>query len=164
MYCRTILTFLVTLTLSTAAWAQTKISGTMQCDKPDPVYTLTVGDRPDHAFTISKSKCTWPKATEIAGTQATASEITSFAEIRGNRGSLRGANVMTMASGDKVFTSSLGSVTVKEGTIQSAEGTWSYTGGTGKLKGLKGKGTYKSKVAPDGARTIEVEGEYQLPK
>ena len=164
MHCKTLLTFLVTLTLSTTAWGQTKISGTMQCDKSDPVYTLPAGDRPDHAFSISKAKCTWPKATEIAGTQATASEITSFAEIRGNRGSLRGSNVMTMASGDKVFTSAQGSATVKEGTIQSAEGTWSYTGGTGKLKGIKGKGTYKSKSAPDGTRTIEVEGEYQLPK
>ncbi len=164
MCCKTILTFLATLALSTAAWAQTKVSGTMQCDKPDPAYTLPVGDRPDHAFTIYKSKCTWPKPGEIAGTQATASEITSFADVRGNRGSLRSFNVVTMASGDKAFSSSQGSVTVKEGTIQSAEGTWSYTGGTGKLKGLKGKGTYKLKVAPDGTRTIETEGEYQLPK
>jgi hypothetical protein len=164
MYCKTLLTFLMTLTLSTTAWGQTKVSGTIQCDKSDPAYTLPVGDRPDHAFAISKSKCTWPKASEIAGTQATASEITSFAEIRGNRASLRGSNVMTMASGDKVFTSAQGSATVKEGTIQSAEGTWNYTGGTGKLKGIKGKGTYKSKPAPDGTRTIEVEGEYQLPK
>jgi hypothetical protein len=164
MYCKTLLTFLMTLTLSTTAWGQTKISGTMQCDKSDPVYTLPAGDRPDHVFTISKAKCTWPKPTEVAGTQASASENTSFAEIRGNRGTLRGSGVVTMASGDKTFTSSQGSATMKEGAIQSAEGTWSYTGGTGKLKGIKGKGTYKTKVAPDGTRTIEVEGEYQLPK
>jgi len=164
MHCKTLLTFLMTLTLSTTAWGQTKISGTMQCDKSDPVYTLPAGDRPDHAFTISKAKCTNPKSTEIAGTQATASEITTFAEVRGNRGSLRGFAVVTMASGDKTFTSSQGSATMKEGAIQSAEGTWSYTGGTGKLKGIKGKGTYKAKVAPDGTRTIETEGEYQLPK
>jgi hypothetical protein len=165
MHCKTLLTFLVTLALSTAAWAQTKISGTMQCDKPDPVYTLTrETGRSDHAFTISKSKCTWPKATEIAGTQATASEITSFSDIRENRGWLRGVNMVTMASGDKAFSSSQGSATVKEGTIQSAEGTWNYNGGTGKLRGIRGKGTYKIKAAPDGTRTIEVEGEYQLPK
>jgi hypothetical protein len=164
MHCKTLLTFLVTLTLSTTAWGQTKISGTMQCDKPDPVYTLPVGDRPDHAFTIFKAKCTSPKSAEIAGTQATASEITTFAEIRGNRGSLRGSSVVTMASGDKTFTSSQGTATLKEGVIQTAEGTWSYTGGTGKLKGIKGKGTYKTKGAPDGTRTVETEGEYQLPK
>jgi hypothetical protein len=38
-------------------------------------------------------------------------------------------------------------------------------GGTGKLKGIKGKGTYiwKGEVA-DGSDTYEVEGEYELPK
>jgi hypothetical protein len=37
-------------------------------------------------------------------------------------------------------------------------------GGTGKLKGIKGKGTYKAKMASDGSATGEVEGEYELPK
>jgi hypothetical protein len=48
--------------------------------------------------------------------------------------------------------------------LESAEGKWSFGGGTGKLKGLKGKGTYKGKGAPDGTLTVEVEGEYELPK
>jgi hypothetical protein len=47
---------------------------------------------------------------------------------------------------------------------ESAEGTWSFVGGTGKLKGLKGKGTYKGKYAADGTSTYEIEGEYELPK
>ena len=105
------------------------------------------------------------KRTEVAGTQSTATEITTFAEIRGSRGSLRGFSVVTMASGDKTFTSSQGSATMKEGAIQSAEGTWSYTGGTGKLKGIKGKGTGKLvSAAADGSSTFELEGEYELPK
>ena len=53
---------------------------------------------------------------------------------------------------------------LKGGTIKSADGTWSFTGGTGKLKGIKGKGTYKGTGAPDGTVTYEVEGEYELPK
>jgi hypothetical protein len=68
-----------------------------------------------------------------------------------------------MANGDRYFTVTQGTGAMKEGVAQTAEGTWSYTGGTGKLKGLKGKGTFKGKAAPDGTFTIEVEGEYQLP-
>ena len=48
--------------------------------------------------------------------------------------------------------------------LASAKGEWSYTGGTGKLKGIKGKRTYTGKGAPDGSATYDVEGEYELPK
>ena len=51
-----------------------------------------------------------------------------------------------------------------EGRTARRGGTWTFTGGTGKLKGIKGKGTYKDKGAADGSGTIEVEGEYELPK
>ena len=44
----------------------------------------------------------------------------------------------------------------------SSEGTWSYTGGTGKLKGLKGKGTYKASGATADTTEDQVEGEYTL--
>ena len=52
---------------------------------------------------------------------------------------------------------------MKDGVPQE-EGTWNFTGGIGKLKGIKGKGTYKGKGASDGTVTYEVEGEYELPK
>ena len=45
----------------------------------------------------------------------------------------------------------------------SAEGAWSFRGGTGKLKGIKGKGTYNGNGAPEGSATYDV-GEYELPK
>jgi hypothetical protein len=156
--------FLIVLALATAVWAQTKITGTMQCGKADPAYAIPVGDRPDHAFTISKVKCTWTKAAEIAGTVNKDHEYTAFADVSGNRARNRSAAVGTMANGDKYFVVTQGTVALKEGVSQTAEGTWSYTGGTGKLKGIKGKGTYKGAFAADGTGTIEVEGEYELPK
>jgi hypothetical protein len=164
MRLKNVLLILLALTLATTAWAQTKTSGTLQCGKSDPSYTIPVGDRPDHAFAIGKTKCTWTTAPEIAGTQAKDVEYVSFADIRGPRGQIRSVNVGTMANGDKYFVSTQGTMTVKEGVTQTSEGTWSYTGGTGKLKGIKGKGTYKGKVGADGTMTFEVEGEYQLPK
>ncbi len=38
------------------------------------------------------------------------------------------------------------------------------TGATGKLKGIKGKGTYKGKADDKGIMVYEIEGEYELPK
>ncbi len=69
-----------------------------------------------------------------------------------------------MANGDKMYVRIQGSATLKDGTVESANGAWSFTGGTGKLKGVKGKGTYKGKDVPDGSATYEVEGEYELRK
>jgi hypothetical protein len=41
-----VLVFGLVLTMATAVSAQSKLSGTQQCAKPDPVYTVPVGDRP----------------------------------------------------------------------------------------------------------------------
>ncbi len=35
--------------------------------------------------------------------------------------------------------------------------------GTGKLKGIKGKGTYKGTALPDGSISYKVDAEYRLP-
>jgi hypothetical protein len=35
---------------------------------------------------------------------------------------------------------------------------WSFNGGTGKLKGLKGKGTYQVNTNADGSATVDVKG------
>ena len=157
------LSILITLTLVASLAAQNRISGVFQCAKPDPVYTIPVGDRPDHVFAISKSKCTWVKPIEIGGVQAKDLELTVFRDISGSRFRGRSASTGTMANGDRTFGLGQTAGTVKEGVPQTVETTWTYTGGTGKLKGLKGKGTVKGKAAPDGTITYDTEGEYQLP-
>jgi hypothetical protein len=53
---------------------------------------------------------------------------------------------------------------MKDGAPQTAEGTWTYNGGTGKLKGIKGKGTYKGTGNADGSVTFQIDGEYTMPK
>jgi len=50
-----------------------------------------------------------------------------------------------------------------DGKPSTTEGTWSYTGGTGKLKGIRGKGTYKGKTDSSGNMVAEIEGDYELP-
>ena len=164
MRLKIIFTLLIVLVLAALASAQTKVSGTLQCGKPDQQQVIEVGDRPNHSFVIYQLKCTWTKSLEIAGVQSKEDVYTVFSEVSGNRLRDQMYGVGTMTNGDKYYCRVQGSVTLKEGVLESIEGKWSYAGGTGKLKGLKGKGTSKGKGAPDGTFTVEVEGEYELPK
>ncbi len=163
MKTKTISTVVVLLSFAMAAAAQTKISGTAQCAKPDRQHAIEVGDRPNHSFVIFQGKCTWTKGLVIAGTESRDALGTVSQEVSGSRATDRGAGVDTMPNGDKFFIRWQGKSTLKDGAVETAEGMWSFAGGTGKLKGIKGKGTYKGKGAGDGTATYEIEGEYELP-
>jgi hypothetical protein len=153
---------LVSLAATTAA-AQTKISGTFQCGKPDPQLYIPVGDRPGHSLGADQAKCTWTKPMEIEGAKSKDAVGTGTNDVSGDTFRSRGFHVTTMDSGDKFFVWYLGAGEAKDGAVQSQKGTWGFTGGSGKLKGIKGKGTYT--CAPSGdAVACEVEGEYQLAK
>jgi hypothetical protein len=148
---------------STGALAQNKTGGSNVCAKPDPSHVLPVGDRPDHSLGVEQMKCTWPKPFEIGTDKAKESAVTETMEVTGDKMRVRGVHVVTMESGDKVFVNYQGSGTTKDGKPVEAKGTWSFSGGTGKLKGIKGKGTYS--CAPSGdAFGCSGEGEYELPK
>ncbi len=164
MRIRIMLACLMVFALATLAGAQTKISGTIHCNKPDPQYGIEVGDRPNHSLAIEKFTCTWTKPMEIAAVQTKEGYSVVSGENSGNKATGRGYHVSTMANGDKFYARYQGTDTLKDGAPQSSQGTWSFTGGTGKLKGIKGKGTYNGKAAADGGMAYEIEGEYELPK
>lgn len=70
--------------------------------------------------------------------------------------------VGSMDNGDKYYVRAQRTITAKEERTGIDQGTWNFTGGTGKLKGLKGKGTFKCTSEGDNA-TCDIEGEYTLP-
>lgn len=160
---KVIFAFLATLALGGAGFGQTKLSGTVKCSKPDEQHTLDVGDRPNHSLMIAKGKCTWTVPMEIAGTQTKEDTGTGFDEVSGNKSHGHTYVVGTLANGDKTYVRAQGSATLKNGALETAEGRWRFVGGTGKLKGVKGEGTYKGKGATDGSVTYEIEGEYSIP-
>lgn len=139
--------------------AQTKISGTSQCGKPDPQHVVQAGDQANHTFAIMKLKCSWPKPLEIAGFQIKEDELTVFEEAKGSAGTDRGYVVGTMSNGDKIFVRTQGKAVLKDGAPQSSSGTWTYVGGTGKFKSIKGGGTYKGN-----STTTNIRGEYHIAK
>jgi hypothetical protein len=160
---KTIQAFLLVLALSVAGSAQTKISGVSTCAPPDQYQKIDIGDRPGHAYAITQGKCTWTKPMDIAGIQTANDVVTGSDEIRGATAGTRGYVVGTMSNGDKFFVRTTGTDTYKDGKPASSEGTWSFAGGTGKLKGLKGKGAYKGAPDAQGNLVFNIEGDYTLP-
>jgi hypothetical protein len=148
-----------------SALAQTQHSGSGKCGKPDAFQSIEVGDSAGHTLVIDKGSCTWNVPVEMAGLKSTAYTSAESVDVTGAKFQVRGYGVITMENGDKAYVRYQGMGTIK-GEAATGEGTWSYTSGTGKLKGLKGKGTYKASgsVAPDGEGEFHVEGEYSLPE
>jgi hypothetical protein len=85
--------------------AQTKISGTFQCDKPDPQLVIPVGDRPDHSLGLLQSKCTYTKPIEIEGAKSTDAVATLDNDVIGDTVGWRGFVLATVDRGDKFFMS-----------------------------------------------------------
>jgi hypothetical protein len=153
---------LLALALAATAAAQTKISGTLTC-KPAAPSPVEIGDKPGHSFSVDKAECTWPKPIEMAGVADKEAVSVASDEINGSTMTGHGYHMGTMSNGDKYVTRFQGSAKLKDGKPVATQGTWSFVSGTGKLKGIKGKGTYKGGPNPDGTMTYQVEGEYSLP-
>ena len=75
----------------------------------------------------------------------------------------RGWGVSLMANGDTALVKFEGTTSIRNDVPVGGHGTWSFTGGTGKLTGIKGKGTYTGRYNRDGTSTFDIEGEYQIP-
>ena len=151
------------LTLTLGAFAQTKISGSIDCDKSDPVHAIPIPDREGYAYVISQEKCTWTKALTVEGLDAKTFVHTFFNEVMGAATRTTSTGVTTYSNGDKGFTRATGTVDAKAMTIS---GKWTMFGGTGKVRGVKGGGGFTCKMkgaAPGSGMTCDVEGEYTLP-
>jgi hypothetical protein len=158
-----ILLLATALVLPALASSQTKISGTVKCLRPDQAQKIDVGDRPNHSFAISQGKCTWIKPMTIADIQTKEDIGTNSEETTSAGARVRGYVVGTMSNGDKFTARTFAHDVYKGGNLQSTQGTWSFSSGTGKLKGIKGGGAFTGQPDSDGI-VIEVVGQYTLPK
>lgn len=142
--------------------AQTKITGKALCSKPETNYSIDVGDSTGHTLMLQKATCKWTMPIEIEGMHSQDGIDVTSADSMGSTISERGYHVATMDSGDKFFVRYQGTIKAnKEGTA-AFEGKWTFVNGTGRLKGIKGGGTYKGTGSADGSGNIEVEGEYSV--
>jgi hypothetical protein len=151
----------VVIAMAASAAAQNKFSGTCNQGKPEPNYTLTVGDKADHSITLAKVKCIW-KSGELGGVALKDEDDTYTSDASGKTSHDKGYGVGTAANGDKYFVRFEGTTNMEKNAPVSATCTWSFAGGTGKLKGLTGKGTCTGKFDATGAAVYDIQGDYQI--
>jgi len=155
----------LSLLFASAVAAQTKVAGKMQCPKPEVVGTVEAGDHAGHRLTLEKNTCPWSSPIEMQGEKSKDATYVAFSENSPTRASTRGTLVGIMENGDKFFLTFDWAV-VKDGkpksVIEKVKGTWEFTGGTGKLEGIWGKGTYTASEDETGG-VVSMEGEYSVP-
>ena len=156
---------LITLTaaLTGSVSAQNYISGTVKCGKPDISQPpIEVGDRASHVLMVMKMTCRYITPAQLAGLKLTTESVAELTEIVGGKFQDRGYVVIATENGDKAYAHTQDTGIMKEGGAFTDRGTWTITDGTGKLRGIKGKGTYKSSGSSEG-EVSQMEGEYSLP-
>jgi len=160
---RYLLLFSCALAIASSVVAQTKISGSIDCDKADPMHVIPIPDREGFSYLIGQNKCTWTKPMTLEGLESKDFVNTVFHEIMGASICTTAIGATHYSNGDKMYSRSTGTSDLK---AMTASGKWTFINGNGKLRGIKGGGTWtcKMKSAETGAGyTCEVEGEYTLP-
>ena len=151
------------LMLTRFAAAQT-VTVTIKCAKADKEFSIPVEDQPGHVFSISHTTCAYPKPGEIAGATTKEGADTIFTDIRGNRMQWHGVYIETMSNGEKLIYLHHGTGRMKNKAFAGGTDYWEVTRATGKMAGVRGKGTCKIVPEPDGSATDECTGEYTVPK
>src|SRR5262249_21014818 len=144
-----------------AASAQTKHTFSGKCAKADMVQSVPAGDKEDHVFMIQQGKCTTEKG-EVGGAKSKEGTYSEHNEATANRSKGWGVYVETYDSGDKIFYNYQGTTTTKNGAMVTGANKWQMTGGTGKMKGIKGMGSCTFKGNADGGLDYTCTGEYRL--
>jgi hypothetical protein len=160
---KTGLLWLVVMTFAIPASAQNKVGGKAHCDKADPMYSIEVGDRAGHLLIAQKSACTWSESLPIAGLATKTGFDIETGEVSGATAHSTGYHTATVDNGDKYTVRYTGVGTMGKDNSGAGEGKWTFVSGTGKLKGIKGGGTYKATINADGSSDVTVDGEYTLP-
>jgi hypothetical protein len=130
-------------TLGPAAGAQRNLSG----NKPDAQYAIELADRPNHSLTMAKFTCTWSRPMETAGIEGKE----GYSVVPGEGGGTKLLAAATLWAAGPTRPSSAryqGTDIRKDSPPQSSMGTPSFTGGTGRLKGLRGRAPTKAQQLP----------------
>lgn len=140
--------------------AQTKMTMTGKCEKPKIQQSISIPDQQGHSLTLAQGPCT--ASGDIGGAAGTTGIYSEHSDAKGNQARIWGVYVETLASGDKVFYDYSGTWTTKDGVPQSGTNKWQISGGTGKMKGIKGTGSCKLTGSGDGGSEYTCTGDYAM--
>jgi hypothetical protein len=141
--------------------AQEKYSMSGKCGKADVTQNIPAGDKEGHEFMLQQGKCEAMGA--IGGAKSKEGIFSEHDEATGTHLKGWGVYVETFDSGDKVFYAYQTTGTTKDGAFASGGNKYQITGGTGKMKGIKGSGTCKLTGNAGGGLDYACMGEYTLP-
>jgi hypothetical protein len=144
---------------NSSAW--TRMSGTTVCDPPSQEHALPVEGRPHHSYVVNQVKCTWTKPWIVRGLASTEGVGTGVVEDHGSVSFSSGTFVDTMVNGDRGYYDYSFKTKTKDGKPTISGHKWELLGGTGKLKGAKGKGTCEATPQEDGKVVYECQGKYK---
>ena len=144
---------------ATKAWK--RMSGTLVCDPPSQEHALPVEGRPHHSYVVNQVKCTWTKPWVVRGLASTEGVGTGVVEDHGSVSFSSGTFVDTMVNGDRGYYDYSFKTKTKDGKPTISGHKWELVGGTGKLKGAKGKGSCEATLQEDGKVVYECQGKYK---
>jgi hypothetical protein len=140
-----------------------KISGTGKVTAIVSETRIYPGDNRSHFLTLS-NYLELDSSADPLFNDVQVNEVVA-ADNREGAGTMRGYRVSTHPGGGKTFMAIEGmtKTIMEQGSPpkRTFGGKWWYTGGTGKLKGITGGGTFEGKITRAGV-TYEWEGEYEL--
>ena len=147
--------------IAVIAGAQTKITGKLTCAKPS--VNGTAGDGAQMIM-FQKSNCTWTTPFTIDGSKPGPTVDVAIGDMTGSIGKDHGYSTTVMDNGDSTIVRYEGTMQMKKDGSGTFKGTWKYVRGTGKFRGISGRGTYKGEGAADGSASGDITGHYSLGK
>jgi hypothetical protein len=140
--------------------AQTKNTSSGKCGKPDEQHIIAAGDQIGHIFMLASGKCA--TTAEVGGAASKEGVFSEQGEVSGDHSKTVGVYVETFEGGDKIFYTYQATGTMRDGVFQTGVNKYEITGGTGKMKGIKGSGSCKTTGTTEGGLDYTCTGEYTL--
>lgn len=153
---------LLFLPSATQAQKRGRISASSVCGGSEVHQTVVIDDDKQHSISLDKRPCTWKEPIEIVGTSSPTYMSYGVDDVQNNASHDQGYAVGTLTKGDKYFLHYNGTARMSDGVPVRLEGTWEFTGGTGSLQRLNGRGTYQAQPSAAGEMVFRIEGEYQI--
>ena len=159
--------FLAAVCLILSALVQAQVKGSFRetsvCGQSAVHQTVLINDDRQHSVSLDQRPCTSREPIEIAGLMGTEYVAYGVDDVQNGRSIDRGYVVGTMKNGDRYFLTYDGTATMNGNVPEHLEGTWTFTGGSGRLKQLQGGGTYTAHPTADGGMEFVIEGNYEVP-
>lgn len=121
---------------------------------------VSLSDRPNHHLGLAEISA-MQKSQDPAWNNSTIT-YWGYTDLLDTQGTQQGYFVTTHADGDRDWGTFEAKVSVVAGGQLAADGTWKFSGGSGKLKGISGGGTFKSRMTSPTAVDCSWQGNYQL--